>query len=149
MVRLRPLLLLAAAWLAPVPAMAAGRPDAIMNDYFAVWSDNARITPGVVASLYGRRVIYYGRALDAAGVYRDKMALVRRLPYRRYSVVPGTLVKSCDAGKTRCSVRLVLDWQVAGAGRRHTGHGRSTVSLVLAQEDGALKIVRESGATLR
>lgn len=147
--RLRSGLLIAFACLAPASAWAAGRPDAIMNDYFAVWSDNGRITPGIVASLYGRRVLYYGRALDPAGVYRDKMALVRRLPYRRYSVAPGTLVKSCDAGKTRCTVRLVLDWQVAGAGQRHAGHGRSTVSLVLAREDGALKIVRESGAALR
>ena len=147
--RLRPLLVLAAVWLAPAAAGAADGPDAIMNDYFSVWSDNARITPGVVASLYGRRVVYYGRALDAAGVYRDKLALVRRLPYRRYSVEPGTLAKSCDGGKTRCSVRLELDWQVAGGGQRHAGHGRSTVSLLLAREDGALKIVRESGATLR
>lgn len=120
-----------------------------MNDYFAVWSDNARITPGIVDSLYGRRVIYYGRALDTSGVYRDKMALVRRLPYRRYSVAPGTLVKSCDAEKTRCVVRLVLDWKVARSGGGRIGHGRSTVSLLLAREDGALKIVRESGSTLR
>ena len=144
-----PSLLVLAVCLSPAAATAADGPDAIMNDYFSVWSDNARITPGVVASLYGRRVVYYGRALDPAGVYRDKMALVRRLPYRRYSVEPGTLAKSCDAGKTRCTVRLVLDWQVARAGQRRPAHGRSTVSLLLAREDGALRIVRESGATLR
>ena len=132
------------------PARAAPRAsDQALGDYFAVWSDNGRITPARVASLYGRSVVYYGTPMTQAGVYRDKMALVRRWPYRTYSVVPGSVSKSCDAAMEHCAIGLVLAWDVAAGAGQRPARGRSTVSLSLEKQDGVLKIVRESGAKVR
>jgi hypothetical protein len=135
--------------LSAVPCAAAPADRGVLDDYFSIWSDNARITPSKVASLYGRTVVYYGRTLSQAGVYRDKLGVVRRWPHRRYEVVPGSVAKSCDAVKDHCRVSLILAWEVAATGQRRPSHGRSSVVLTLSRQDGTLKIVRESGARVR
>ena len=128
----------------PAQATSAGR-DAHMDRYLAIWSSNAAITPATVARLYGRRVDYYGRPMSAEAVYRDKLAFVRRWPVRSYAAVPGTVSNDCTDASPRCRVSAVMRWSRAD----RAGHGQSgtnSVRLDLAREDGALKIVRESGA---
>ena len=136
-----PLLLFA---VAPAAASPMGR-AAHMDQYLSIWSDDAAVNPGTVARLYGRRVNYYGHAMSAGAVYRDKLAFVRRWPVRRYAAVPGTVLNDCDDASARCRVDAVMRWSRADrAGHRESG--TNTVHLDLAREDGGLKIVRESGA---
>ncbi len=125
------------------PAL-ADEADTLMNQYFAIWSDNARITPRTVDSLYAPRAVYYGRSMTPDEVYRDKVRLIQRWPDRRYRVVPGTVAKRCDTGMTRCGVSVVLSWQAANPSRRAATSGRAVINLALANENGILKIVRES-----
>lgn len=128
----------------PVCAAPATR-VAHMDAYLSIWAQNGAITPGTVARFYGRRVDYYGRAMSSEGVYRDKLAFVRRWPARSYAAVPGTVGNDCTDASSRCRVSAVMRWSRAdGAGRGESG--TSTVHLDLAREGGTLKIVREGGA---
>ena len=118
--------------------------DGVMRQYFSIWSDNGRITPQAVRSLYGRRVDYYGRRMGQEEVYRDKINLTHRWPDRGYHPVPGTVIKHCDASQGRCGLSVVLTWTAANEARGATTHGRAIIQLALEKQDGVLKIVRES-----
>jgi hypothetical protein len=118
--------------------------DARMDGYLAIWSSNGAITPATVARLYARRVDYYGHAMSAGAVYRDKLAFARRWPSRSYAAVPATVTNDCSDASPRCRVSAVMRWsRTDSAGRRDSG--TNTVRLDLVREDGTLKIVRESG----
>ena len=123
--------------------------DLNMEQYLAIWSRNANVTPATVERLYARDVDYYGRPMSAAAVFRDKLAFVRHWPLRRYDVVPGTVTNDCGGGVARCRVTAVLRWSRADASGRHAEQGTNTVRLGLVREDGTLKIARESGAPVR
>ncbi len=139
-----------AACLAAVAARAAPVDrDLNMEQYLAIWSRNANVTPATVEKLYARDVNYYGRPMSAAAVFRDKLAFVRRWPRRRYDVVPGTVSNDCGGGVARCRVTAVLRWSRGDASGRHAEQGTNTVRLDLVREDGILKIARESGAPVR
>ena len=132
------------AWGVSARAAEAQR-DARMEAYLTIWAQDANVTPATVDRLYGRRVVYYGRPMTAAAVFRDKLAFVRSWPNRRYDVVPGTVTNDCGDGSERCRVAAVIHWsRTDGAGRRRQS-GTNTVRLELARQDGTLKIVRESG----
>lgn len=134
---------LLAVLVAPAAAAPASR-AAHMDEYLSIWAHNDAINPDTVARLYGRRVDYYGRAMSAGDVYRDKLAFVRRWPVRSYAAVPGTVSNDCSDATPRCRVSAVMRWSRAGRGGGRES-GTNTVRLDLAQEDGTLKIVRESG----
>lgn len=143
-VRALPLLALLAVT-APALAGSAER-DAHMDDYLTIWSHDGAITPATVDRLYAPHVIYYGRPMTSAAVYRDKLAFIRAWPRRGYEAVPGTVTNDCGGGADRCRVAALMRWSRAdGAGRRRQS-GTSSVRLDLERQDGALKIVRESGA---
>ena len=125
------------------PVLAAS-PDAKMDSYFSIWADNSRVTPEAVRELYASRVIYYGKAMTPAQVYRDKLNYIRRWPDRRYRVVPGSVSKSCSPGQERCRISAILSWDKADASGRGS-KGANTITLNLVREDGALKIARETG----
>lgn len=127
------------------PAVAAGAPDAIMDQFFGIWDDDAHVTPQAVAALYAPRVTYYGQELTAAGVYANKRAFTRRWPDRRYAVVPGTVSKGCNASRSRCAVSVTLAYTARSEARDAAARGWTRVSLALARQDGQLKITRESG----
>ena len=133
------------AWAAAAQAAEAQR-DAHMDAYLSIWSQNANITPATVGRLYGRQVIYYGRPMSAAAVYRDKLAFIRAWPNRRYEAVPGTVTNDCGDGVERCRVTATIRWTRADAAGRRRQSGTNTVRLQLARQDGTLKIVRESGS---
>ena len=118
--------------------------DARMDGYLAIWSRDAAITPANVARLYARRVNYYGHAMSAEAVYRDKLAFAKAWPVRRYAAEPGTVTNDCGAAADTCRVAAVMRWSRSGAAG-HREAGTNSVRLDLAREDGALKIVRESG----
>ena len=129
---------------APASAAPAAR-AAHMDEYLSIWSNNAAIVPATVARLYARSVIYYGRSMSSAAVYRDKLAFVQRWPVRSYEAVPGTVTNDCIDASSACRVGAVMRWRRAD----RAGHGESgtnTVRLELVRQDGTLKIVRESGA---
>ena len=128
---------------APAGATSAGR-DAHMDEYLAIWSQNAAITPATVARLYARRVVYYGRPMSAEAVYHDKLAFAETWPVRRYAAVPGTVTNDCSDRVDRCRVTAVMRWSRADRSGRRTS-GTNSVRLDLARGDGTLKIVRESG----
>ena len=125
------------------PVLAAS-PDAKMDSYFSIWADNSRVTPEAVRELYASRVIYYGKAMTPAQVYRDKLNYIRRWPDRRYRVVPGSVSKSCSPGQERCRISAILSWDKADASGRGS-KGANTITLNLVREDGTLRIARESG----
>ena len=125
------------------PGLAAS-PDARMDSYFAIWADNSRVTPEAVNDLYASHVIYYGKAMTPAQVYRDKLNYIRRWPDRRYRVVPGSVSKSCAPGQDRCRISAILSWDKADASGRGS-KGANTITLNLVREDGILRIARESG----
>lgn len=129
-------------------AMAESTPrqDALVASYFSIWDDNRRVTLDTVEKLYASRLIYYGHAMTREGLLRDKLNFIRRWPQRRYAVEPGSASKRCDTAEEHCVITANLVWRTSGAGG--TRAGRSRVSLTLAREDGALKIVREGGITL-
>lgn len=132
--------------LAPLrPAVAKEAPDAIMDQFFGIWDDDAHVTPQAVAALYAPRVTYYGQILTAAQVYANKRAFIRRWPDRRYAVVPGTVSKGCDATRSRCAVSVTLAYTARSAAREAAARGWTRVTLALARQDGRLKITRESG----
>lgn len=129
----------------PLSAPRAAEADAIMEEFFATWDRNATVTPQAVEGLYARRVAYYGQALTNGQVYANKRAFTRRWPDRRYAVVPGSVTKGCDGAKARCRVDVTLAYRARSDARDATARGWTRVALVLAREDGRLKIVRESG----
>ncbi len=122
------------------------RQDALIGSYFAIWDDDSHVTFENVQKLYASSVVYYGHPMTRQGLFRDKLAFIRRWPGRRYAVEPGSASKSCDDSGDRCVLSAVLVWRTSGA--VGTRSGRSRVSLTLAREDGGLKIVREGGVTL-
>lgn len=128
---------------------AAAESDDIVASFFAIWDRNGSVTAEQVERNYAAHVNYYGQELSNAGVYADKRAFVRRWPDRRYTVVPGSVSKGCDAAQTRCEVGVTLAWSASSPGRGAAAHGLTRVSLTLARQDGALKIVRESGHPVR
>ncbi len=130
-----------ASGLAPARANEA---DAAMEQFFATWDNDARVTMARVESLYAPHVIYYGEALTTAQVYANKRAFIRRWPDRRYVVVPGTVVKSCDAA-SRCRVDATLAYQAVNQVQGRVARGRTRVSLDLVRDAGQFKIVRETG----
>lgn len=117
--------------------------EARMNSYFRLWETNSGISRANVQNVYAHRVDYYGNGMSQEGVYQAKQSLARQWPNRKYSVVPGTITKSCQGD--RCRVDLVLSWKVSDAGSRRGTTGATTVSLVFVREDGELKIARETG----
>lgn len=137
--------LMSAVLLAGTAPGRAASPDAVLAQFFAIWDDDAGVTPQAVAALYGRRVLYYGEALSNGQVYANKRAFIRRWPDRRYAVVPGTVRKGCDRGGRRCAIGVTLAWHATSRARGAAAGGLTRVSLVLAEEDGELRIARESG----
>lgn len=138
-------LLLALAASAPALAGPAER-DAHMDEYLTIWSRDAAVTPATVDRLYAPRVVYYGRPMSSAAVFRDKLAFIRTWPRRSYEAVPGTVTNDCGDGAARCRVTALMRWSRADAAGRRRQAGTNSVRLDLARQDGALKIVRESGA---
>ena len=128
--------------------MAASTPeqDKLVSSYFAIWDDDGNVTPANVERLYAWSSTYYGHAMTRQSLLRDKLSFIRRWPDRRYEVEPGSASKICDASEDHCRITVTLRWRTSGASG--TRAGRSRVSLILAREDGALKIVREGGVTL-
>ena len=120
-----------------------------MDQFFATWDNDANVTPATVASLYARRVSYYGEELTTAEVYANKRAFIRRWPDRRYTVVPGTVSKGCDAGKQHCGVSVVLAYTARSDTRDATARGYTRVTLALDKENGQFKITREQGRPVR
>lgn len=131
----------------PAPVRAASA-DAVLARFFSIWDDDAGVTPQAVASLYARRVIYYGQRLSNRQVYANKQAFIRRWPERRYAVVRGTVRKGCDDGGRRCRISVTLAWHAASPSRAAAAGGLTRVSLLLTAEEGDLKIARESGRPL-
>ncbi len=131
------------------PAFAASNDDAVLAGFFAMWDDNARVTPQAVAAHYGQHVVYYGRSMTPSEVYADKRAFVRRWPNRHYAVVPGSVRKTCNAAFSQCDIEVILAWRASSAERSAAAGGQSRVHLVLIREDGELKIVHESGRPVR
>lgn len=142
------LVLLGLGMAAPHPARAApaDEPTALMNQFFAIWDDDAHVTPATVASLYAPRVSYYGQVLTTAQVYANKQAFIRRWPDRRYAVVPGSVSKGCEAGRARCRVSVVLAYTARNEARNASARGYTRVTLALARENGQFKITREAGS---
>ena len=145
---MRTLLVAALLGIAGTPALAQSTPrqDALIGSYFAIWDDDSHITPANVEKFYASRLIYYGHPMTRESLLRDKQAFVRRWPERRYGVEPGSASKRCDATEDHCRFTANLLWRTSGPSG--TRAGRSRVTLALAREDGALKIVREGGITL-
>ena len=127
-------------------AQSTPRQDALVDSYFAIWDRDSNVTLANVRRLYASNLIYYGRAMTPESLLRDKLDFIRRWPQRRYAVEPGTATRRCDAGENRCVLTVTLDWHTSGFGGSRAG--RSRVTLALAREDGALKIVREGAVTL-
>ncbi len=123
----------------------ADDPNAVMEQFFATWDQDATVTPRAVETLYAHRVLYYGQALTNGQVYANKLAFTRRWPTRRYTVVPGTVAKSCDGAMARCEVSVTLAYRARDDSRGATASGLTRVALLLSREDGQFKIVRESG----
>ena len=140
-------LLVALAAAAPALAGPAER-DAHMDEYLTIWSSNDAITPATVDRLYAGRVVYYGRSMSSAAVFRDKLAFVRTWPRRSYEAVPGTVSNDCGSGAARCRVTALMRWSRADAAGRRRQSGTNSVRLDLARLDGTLKIVRESGTAV-
>ena len=146
---MRPLLTIAMILMSTGLALAAPADrDRRMDGYLAVWSDNRNVTPAVVARLYARQVVYYGRPMSNAAVFLDKLAFVRQWPRRRYDVLPGSVSNDCAPSSDRCRVRAVLGWHRADASGRRVQSGTNSVSLALVRQDGLLKIARESGTPM-
>ena len=143
---LRAILLLAALGASAPAAAGPAERDAHMDEYLTIWSRNDAITPATVDRLYAPRVVYYGRAMSSAAVFRDKLAFVGTWPRRSYAAVPGTVTNDCGNGAARCRVTALMRWSRADAAGRRPQSGTNSVRLDLARLDGALKLVRESGA---
>ena len=127
-------------------AASAAEPDAQMNRYFSIWADNARVTPEAVDRLYADRVVYYGKSMTSAEVYRDKRTFIQQWPDRRYNVVPGSVSKACGRGEASCKVFAILEWQKSDPSTRRGSKGANTITLTLVRQNGSLKIARESGS---
>lgn len=141
-VRVLPLLLALA-----TPALAGpAERDAHMDQYLAIWSRDDAVTPETVSRLYAPRVLYYGRPMTSAQVYRDKRAFIRAWPRRSYAAVPGTVTNDCRDAAATCRVTALMRWSRADAAGRRRQSGTSSVRLDLVRQDGSLRIVRESGA---
>ena len=137
------LLTSAEAWPASSP-----RTDAAAERYFAIWANNATVTPESVERYYAARVNYYGREMSPAEVYASKMYLVRSWPVRIYHVRPGSVITSCSEDKLRCETTLLLDWQSANPARHVGTQGETTFTLGCIEQGGRMKIERESGVPL-
>ena len=131
------------------PAARADDADAAMEQFFATWDNDARVTMATVDSLYASRVVYYGENLTAAQVYANKQAFIRRWPDRHYAVVPGTVAKSCDPTKARCRVDATLAYRAVNPAQGRAARGRTRVTLDLVRDAGQYKIVREAGRPVR
>ncbi len=140
-----PLAFLVSALAAPALAGPADR-DAHMDQYLAIWSRDGAITPATIGRLYAGQVVYYGRPMSAAAVYRDKLAFIRTWPRRSYEAVPGTVTNDCRDGAARCRVTALMRWSRADAAGLKRQSGVNSVRLDLARQDGTLRIVRESGS---
>ncbi|MBV9288301.1 MAG: hypothetical protein JO288_10855 [Hyphomicrobiales bacterium] len=122
--------------------------DAQWDRYFSVWANEGTATPQAVEKFYANRVNYYGREMTLAEVYRDKLYLMRQWPARAYTVRPGTVQASCSENHDSCRVTLALDFLAANPDRRIGVQGTVTLSLLLANLAGQMKIEDENGVTV-
>ena len=119
----------------------------MLQDYLAIWSDDARITSDTVSRYYAPLVTYYGHSFSRAQVLADKQAFVRSYPRRSYREVPGTFVGSCSGDRSLCRVTAVVEW------RRTDRHGaisagRARLAFDFVPVDGGRKIAREGALPL-
>lgn len=146
---MRALAIAATLGLLATQAMAASTPrqDALVESYFSIWDQDSNVTLDNVRRLYGSRLVYYGRPMTPESLLQDKLQFIRRWPERHYAVEPGSASRTCDPGENHCVLTVTLDWRTAGPSGVRAG--RSRLTLEVAREDGALKIIREGAVTLR
>ncbi len=133
---------------APAQARSSPPDERELNAYFGVWADDQSIKPDVIDRYYSTRVDYYGQLLTLKELYRNKLSLVRLWPYRQYTVEPGSVLRSCNADRTRCDLNLILNWRAINPFQSRGTEGSTTVSLTMVYEDGRMKIRRENGVPI-
>lgn len=96
---------------------------------------------------YAAYVDFYGNVLPRSAVMSDKQKFADRWPIRQYRVDPNSIEIGCnDDG---CVIESIIEWSAKSVKRGAQASGASTWSLVLIRENGALKIAKEMGRTLR
>src|SRR3978361_52417 len=99
----------------------------MLDTYFGIWPNNSRITEETVRALYASTVIYYGRRMSQAEVYRDKLNFVRHWPARAYSIAPGTGRRDGSRDGRPCTLSAILRWQARDASGSATRQGASRI----------------------
>jgi len=119
-----------------------------IQSFLSAWAKGPSVSEAAVARFYAPRVHYYGHWESRFGVLRDKRALARRWPNRRYRLLPGSESARCNRDQSRCTVTAVLDWRARSPQRDARANGAATLWLDLTRRGRVLKIVAEGGNVL-
>jgi hypothetical protein len=115
-----------------------------VSAFLALWS-KPQIDPADGAKLYSENVDYYGRNRTTRQVIDEKRSIARKIPNRRYFLVPASASETCDTQMARCNVSAVIRWSVTPTD--HYG-GAATLELSLAREGDRMQIVAERGKVI-
>jgi hypothetical protein len=100
-----------------------------------------------VGSYYSEAVNFYGNEVTRFDVHAEKTKFAERWPVRQYRVDPARTTVSCSTDT--CWVDTVIYWNALSPERGKEASGISTWSLVLRQSADGLKIIEESGETIK
>ena len=99
----------------------------------------------LVAAAYANTVSHFGRVKTKQEVLAEFSRYVERWPSRSHTIKPGTLVISCPADQSQCTVDVLIDWDVSSAARNARSKGTSTWHLVLNRSGNEFSIALIGG----
>ena len=117
----------------------------LSQSYLREWSTNRGAALARVEEGYAPRVMFYGRVLTRAQLYREKYRALERWPVRHYVLRPETVQVACKAATASCLVRGIMDWRVGRRDRLAQGSATFLQGYDLSARP---QIVSENGRVL-
>jgi hypothetical protein len=132
------------------PSIAGGAPDpvALVNEYWARWSQSNQEALAYFTKTYASEVNFYGKPLSRGKVIDEKRRFSERWPQRVYTVRPASISVDCDRDSSTCTVGGVVDWDCRSGVRAARSIGSASFTFQLALSTHGPAITAESGSVI-
>ncbi|WP_414472303.1 hypothetical protein [Microvirga sp. M2] len=110
------------------------RADAAKNfaiEYLTSWSARNEVALDATAELYAPRVLFHGRTMSLARLFKEKQRFARRWPERDYRPRQDAIGAECNPVGTVCTVHAVFDYSATNPRRRRTSEGSGALQLIV------------------
>lgn len=127
---------------------AQARAIAYAETYLAQWSAPNDQALAAMARSYAATVDFYGKPVPRAALLAQKRAYALRWPARSYIARPGSVIASCRADGSVCTVAGLVEWDCRSTERNAHAAGVAEFTITVAWSGDGPGIVAESGAVL-